>query len=108
MTDPRPTGRGHPGIGVSAVLGVLLLLLAVHELLVPIDIVTAQNGAFRCGSALSPPSGDFARSVCGRAADANLLAAVLFAGAAVAVAVGGYLTFRTAPGPRPRAEHETS
>lgn len=87
-------------------LGILLLLLAVHELLAPIDIVTAQGGAFRCGSALSPPSGDFARSVCGRAAEANLLTAVLYACAAVAVSVGGYLTFRAASGPPQSTGHE--
>ena len=106
VTDPQSSRRAHPAIGVSAVLGVLLLLLATHELLAPIDIVTAQGGAFRCGSAVSPPSGAFARSVCGRAADEHLLTAVLYACAAVAVAVGGYLTFRTTPRLAERSSRE--
>jgi hypothetical protein len=83
----------HRGARVCFLLAVLLLLLAGYWLFAPIDVPVQGQPMFRCGSAIQPPSGDLAKSVCGRIYQDRQLRAGLVAGAALVTAVGGLFAF---------------
>ena len=79
-----PTGLSL-GARISLLVAVLLLVPAAYLLVAPLERPTSQGPPFGCGTAVSPPHTQFARSVCGDMNRRNLLrsgtlgvAAVLF------------------------------
>ena len=97
MTEPSAPTRTVVSLsrGARACLlaAVLLLLAATYRFLAPIDIPTREGPMFRCGSAASPPTEEFPRSVCGRIATDRLMQAAFLAGGAVVLGAGGFVVF---------------
>ncbi|MEO7981559.1 MAG: hypothetical protein ABI807_11820 [Sporichthyaceae bacterium] len=81
------------GARIGAVVGVLLVLLAVFLLFVPLEKSSTSGQPFRCGTAVSPEGGDFAKAVCAGIATKYRLEAGGVALAAVTVAAGALWTF---------------
>jgi hypothetical protein len=78
---------------LSALVGVLLLIVAGFLLLVPLEKPSNTGAPFRCGTALDPANGQFAETVCGGLNQKFRLAAGSFGLAAIVVGVGGALVF---------------
>ena len=89
---------------VAFVVAAVLLVAAAYFYWVPVNLATQTGAAFGCGSAASPPSDQFQRSVCLNTTDVNAYRAIALAAAALLVAGLSYLFFgadketRPAPG----------
>ena len=81
------------GAKLSAVAGLLLLIVAGFFFVVPLEKPTASGQPFRCGTAFSPASGDFAHSVCAGQVKKFRLATGAFTLAALVVALGAGSVF---------------
>ena len=77
----RPRAQAFPALIVAAGL----LVLGAYYLITPVFVVTSA-GVLRCGSALRPPNGDFARNVCAGIADGSLWKGVAALVAALVIA----------------------
>jgi hypothetical protein len=91
------------GAKLSAVAGLLLLIVAGFLLIVPLEKPTASGQPFRCGTALHPAAGDFAGSICGGQVKKFRLGTGAFTLAALVVAFGAGSVF----GVERRVEHRT-
>jgi hypothetical protein len=81
------------GAKLSAVAGLLLLIVAGFLFVVPLEKPTASGQPFRCGTAFSPASGDFAHSVCSGQVKKFRLATGAFTLGALVVALGAGSVF---------------
>lgn len=81
------------GARACLLVAVLVLLAAAYRFFAPIDIPTREGPMFRCGTAASPPTEEFPRSVCGRIATDRLLQASFLTGGAVVLGLGGLVVF---------------
>ena len=99
MSEPKYQTRVvvAPSRGTKLCLMAALLILGVgvYVLVVPLDKPTTQGAAFRCGSAVAPESGDFARSVCGGINQSHLMLAALLGFSALVVGLIGLWAFGT-------------
>ncbi len=110
MTTPEPvpgsataTPTGEPRQGrppwalvgalIFLVIGLTMLVPAVHIATVPILLPTAAGPAFNCGSALYPPTKPFPVRVCGAQPKRYQEQAAAWGVAAVILGVGGVLAF---------------
>jgi hypothetical protein len=95
---PDVSAPGRPawaivGALVFAVIGIALVVPAVHVATEPILLPTANGPAFDCGTALRPPTAAFPKNVCGAEPQRNQQEAAAWLVAAVIVGVGGALAF---------------
>lgn len=110
MTDPssgspapapaaaEARGAGRPawalvGALLLLVLGLAMLVPAVHLATEPILLPTAAGPPFDCGTALKPPTKPFPVQVCGAEPRREQQRAAAWAVAAVIVGLGGVLAF---------------
>ena len=91
--DRRVVSVPSTGFRAMLLLGVLLVIWGVYFLLAPIQAPGANGRMFECGTALSGPSSQFGRGVCGSANKTNTTKASFLAVGGLAVWVGGFLTF---------------
>lgn len=93
------------GTKVCILLALAALAAAVYFYFVPVTLRTQTGGVFVCGSAASPPTEDFPRSVCQNLTDVYLYRSYLFVAVALVVGVLGAVMFgvdRTQVERRPR------
>ena len=81
------------GARISLLIAVLLLVPAAYLLVAPLERPSDQGAPFGCGTAISPPHTQFARSVCGDLNRRNALRSGAFGVAAVLLAGGGVVLF---------------
>ncbi|HZB49303.1 MAG TPA: hypothetical protein VE547_09435 [Mycobacteriales bacterium] len=97
MTEPSAPTRTvvslSRGSRACLLAALLVLLAATYRFLAPIDIPTPEGPMFRCGTAASPPTEAFPRSVCGRIATDRLMQAGFLAGGAIVLGLGGLVVF---------------
>jgi hypothetical protein len=99
-TPPATESREHVrpmwavvGAFLFAVLGLAMLVPAVHIATEPILLPTAAGPAFDCGTALQPPTKAFPVRVCGEEPRREQERAAAWGTAAVIVGLGGVLAF---------------
>ncbi len=92
------------GSKVSLLLALVLLVVAIYLLIVPIAMPTSQ-GVFGCGSALQPPTDQFAAGICQDVPQVNQLRSATMAVLALIVGAGGLVLFGAGRGAeRPAAD----
>ena len=97
MSEPirarRTVASPSTGFRAMLLLGVLLVMWGVYFLLAPVQAPASGGRMFECGTALSGPSSEFGKGVCGSANKANATKASFLAVSGLVVWVGGFLTF---------------
>jgi|JI9StandDraft_2_1071091.scaffolds.fasta_scaffold49538_3 hypothetical protein len=84
--------RMSTGAKVSTIIAVLFFLLAAYYYFVPINI-QAQQGVFGCGSAIHPPTDDFAKGICQDLSTINRFRSLMSLIAAILVGGLGWMLF---------------
>ncbi len=92
------------GALLFAVIGLAMLVPAVHTATEPILLPTSAGPAFDCGTALQPPTKPFPVRVCGAHTRLAQQEAAAWVAAAVIIGIGGPAAFLV-PTRAPRSRH---